>query len=317
MSTQPTPFSQPVFVVNARSANGETGRRWPLIHDIIKSQMGSVQVVFTQGPKHATTLAREALCTGADLVVAVGGDGTLNEVINGCFDAQGNNLGRKAAVGIIPQGTGGDYRKTHGFSTDLSEAVARLKRGRTTSVDVARLSAVGFDGQEVNCHFINIMSFGLSGMVDYLCNTTSKALGGKASFMLASARALVSYVNKPVVFTLDDGEERQETVQLVALCLGRYFGGGMMMGPDADPCDGLFDVVVQGDFSRLETIRKSGNVYKGLHVKDPKVKVYRAARVTARPVEPGDDIFIDMDGETPGKLPITAQVLPKAIDFVV
>jgi len=147
-------------------------------------------------------------------------------------------------------------------------------------------------------------------MVDEKVNTTSKALGGKASFFLGSLRALMAYRNVRIRLTLDNGEILERRTVTTALANGRFFGGGMMIAPDADPADGLLDVVIIGDLSKTEMARLSGKIYKGAHLAHPAVEVHLARRVR---VESEDEALLDVDGEPLGRCPIDVKVLPSAL----
>jgi len=318
MTNTDHPCRKIVCVVNPNSANGHTGRHWAEMQAALQKALGDFETRFTEYGGHASELTRQAIAEGADLIVSVGGDGTLNEVVNGYFDEDGNSASDRCALGIIPRGTGGDFRKTFGFSTDLQEAVDRLKVCNTTMVDVGLMDAMDLHNKPVQRYFVNILSFGMSGLVDHLCNTTTKALGGKASFLMATMRALWQWKNAKVRITLDHDTVIEPTIQTASIANGRYFGGGMMMAPVADVTDGIFDVVIMEDFTRLETITRGAAVYKGEHINDPKVSSYRASHITAEAVDPGGPpVRLDMDGETPGQLPITVQVVPRSLRLVV
>ena len=318
MTQSEHPCKSIVCVVNPNSANGHTGRHWAEMQSALQKALGDFETRFTEYTGHATGLTRQAIAQGADLIVSVGGDGTLNEVVNGFFDEQGVSAADRCALGIVPRGTGGDFRKTFGFSTDLQQAVDRLKTCNTTAIDVGLMDALDLEGKPVRRYFVNILSFGMSGLVDHLCNTTTKALGGKASFLMATVRALWQWKNARVRITLDHDTVIEPTIQTAAIANGRFFGGGMMMAPAADIADGVFDVVIMEDFSRLETVLRGAAVYKGEHVNDPKVSSYRASHITAEAADPdGPPVRLDMDGETPGQLPITVQVVPKALRLVI
>jgi YegS/Rv2252/BmrU family lipid kinase len=299
------------------SQGGALGRRWPELSREIRRQLGSFEELRTEGPGDATRLTREAIDGGADRVVAIGGDGTINEVANGFF-RNGKPIETECALGILPFGSGGDFRKTIHVPKDLSVAADRLAKGTTRRIDVGRLDYTSHDGENESRMFINIASFGISGLVDQYVNESSKRLGGTVSFLLASVRAGVSYQNKRVRLTFDGDEEStiETTVQTVAVANGRYFGGGMYIAPEAELDDGLFDVVAMGDFSFRDLLLHGHRVYSGTHLTHDKVSHRRATVVRAEAVH-GDEILLDCDGETPGRLPATFTILPKALSLVV
>ncbi len=304
------------MVVNPMSAGGALGRRWMELAGTIRRHL-PFEEVRTRRPGDATRLAREALVSGADRVVAIGGDGTINEVVNGFFD--GDQLVRPgAALGVLPFGTGGDFRKTIHMPRDVDAAARILARGTLRRIDVGLLELTGHDGGAVTRIFANIASFGISGLVDQLVNTSSKALGGRLSFLVATARAGLKYKNQRVrmVFDGDQAGARDVTIQTVAVANGRYFGGGMYIAPKAELDDGQFDVVVLGDFDIKDMLVHGRHLYSGTHLKLDKVSFRRARTLQALPLD-GEDVELDVDGENPGTLPATFRILPAALDLVV
>jgi len=254
------------FVVNPNSANGQTGKRWAELGAQIGKALGEFGYSFTSRPMHAAELAREALREGYECVVAVGGDGTLNEVVNGFFDG-GKVLNPKAAIGVVPRGTGGDFRKTFGWGLDLAGSLERLKGDATRPFDVGVLEFVDHEGKPATRYFANVCSFGISGLVDRKVNQGSKALGGKLSFFIGSLKALMSYEDCLVQFQADDGEPKEMPITAVSIANGKYFGGGMMVAPDADPSDGIFDVTVWSGYGLSDFVFKQKSIYNGDHVK--------------------------------------------------
>ncbi len=298
-------------VVNPRSAGGRTGERWSELRDTLLQELGSFDDLQTSAPGDGTKLARQALRDGADLVVALGGDGTINEVMNGFFDGK-ERVRPTAAFAVISAGTGGDFVKTLQQPKQLQRAAAEIKAAAPRAIDVGRMTYTTHDGQQAMRHFINIGSFGLSGRVVKYVNESSKALGGKLSFALATLRAGMGYKNASIRLTLDDDAPREGKIYTVAVANGRYFGGGMMIAPNAALDDGQFDVVMLGDFGIADLVLRGLDVYSGKHLTNPKVEVRRAKRVVAEPTD-GSEVLIDLDGEGPGRLPATFELLEKAL----
>ena len=186
-----------VLVVNPSAQNGQLGRRWPELAADLRRDLGAFEEAMTKAPGDATRLTREALASGAGAVVAVGGDGTINEVVNGFFDGD-RPVAPAASLGILPFGTGGDFRKTVPIPRDTREAARIIAAGHTRTIDVGHLELTAPGGGTTARIFINIASFGMSGLVDEYVNKASKRLGGRVSFMLATARAGLSYENQRV-----------------------------------------------------------------------------------------------------------------------
>lgn len=309
-------MSLPVVIVNPNSAGGQTRRRWSQLEASIGDAMGEFRALFTERPGHATELARAALREGADLVIAMGGDGTTNEVVNGFFDGT-ERVRPGASFAVLPAGTGGDFIKTTGSPRLLADAARGIaqQRAHPRVIDAARLTYLDSDGASAMRHFINIASFGVGGLVDRYVNRSSKKLGGKASFLLATVRASFAYKNARCRIRLDGGEPVERKIYSVAVANGRYFGGGMHIAPGAKLDDGRFDVVTIGDVSVATMFLNTSKIYAGTHIALPFVTVEHATRVDAEATD-GEEVLLDVDGEQPGRLPATFELLPGAISVV-
>ena len=294
-------------VVNPASSNGRTARRWPQLKPLLEEAVGTVDEVFTAASGEGESLAAQGLEDGYQAIASVGGDGTHSEVVNGFFSRP---VDSECCFIPITSGTGGDFRKSFGVEPGPDAAIEHLRGGGPRPIDVGEYSYIDRDGHPSRRYFLNILSLGLGGLVDEKVNNTSKALGGKASFFIGSFRALMAYRNVNIRLTLDGGETLERRTVTTALANGRFFGGGMMIAPDADPSDGLLDVVVIGDLSKAAMSILSGKIYKGLHVHHPAVEVHRASHVR---VESDDVALLDVDGEPLGRCPIDVKVLPKAL----
>lgn len=301
-------------IVNPRSAGHRTASRWPSVAARIEAELGPVETVFTDAPASATRLTREALHDGVEQIVAVGGDGTINEVVNGFFDGD-VAINRDAVLAIAVLGTGGDFRKTLGIGADVDDFVQRIAAGRVRTVDVGHLEFVDHQGHPASRYFGNIASFGLSGEVVAAVNRArfTKKVSGKFAFQWASFTSLLRHRNAPIRITIDDEPQDDRNVTIAAVCNGQYFGGGMRVAPDASPDDGLFDVVTLRDLGILDFMRYSSLIYRGEHIRLDQVTVKRGRRVTAEPIRADDEILLDVDGEGPGRLPATFDLRPQAL----
>ncbi|HEY4244617.1 MAG TPA: diacylglycerol kinase family protein [Kofleriaceae bacterium] len=303
-----------VVVVNPQSQGGKLGKRWADLADTIGRAFPFDEAVTTCAGD-ATRLAREALRAGAERVVAIGGDGTINEVVNGFFDDDGAPIAPDAAFAMLPFGTGGDFRRTVGIPLDIAEAAAVIAADHRRRIDVGRLDFVDAEGKPQHRMFANIASFGVSGVVDRLVNESGKKLG-RLSFALATARATWSYKNQRVQLTFDERDRVEATINTVAVANGRFFGGAMKVAPDAELDDGAFDVVALGDFTFGDLLTSGRRIYKGTHVSMEKVTTRRARIVEAEPIEPGAVVELDVDGECPGRLPARFEIRPGALAMV-
>lgn len=311
-------------IANPKAGAGAVEEEWPLIERLLRARLPELDVAFTEGPRHATLLAREALRAGWEMVVAVGGDGTLNEVVNGFFESpepqkryevsqdgwmqlardDGPAFIRDDAVlGVIPLGTGGDFKRSVGLMGGHRETIEHLGGQDVREIDVGQIGFIDDDGQLACRYFINIASAGFSGSVDKIANNSWKGLGGTPSFLLATARAFVKWKNVDVELLLDSTVEIEDCVQNIVVANGEFFGGGMWIAPGAELDDGEFQVVIMGDLTRRETVVIAPKIYRGQHFQNRKIYRKRAAKISARVSKNGSEVLLDVDGETPGRLP--------------
>lgn len=300
---------KPVLIVNPRSGGGLDEKRWAQLVGPLTDGLGAFDVRFTESVGDGRRLAREEAAGGRSLVVAFGGDGTISEVVDGLM-AAGQH---RTELGIIPRGTGGDFRRTLALPESVAEAARHVRDTAAQVIDVGRASFVGLDGQPATRSFVNVASFGFSADVATRANRSGKRLGAKAAFLGATFGSLVGYDNIEVLIRVDGGEPQRRTVLLGAVGNGCYFGGGMKICPHGRLDDGLLDLVVVGDFTKLEVVTKISHLYAGTHLSLKKVSALQARRVEVTPVEGSGEIPIELDGETPGRLPATFEVLPKAL----
>ncbi|MBL0219268.1 MAG: diacylglycerol kinase family lipid kinase [Myxococcales bacterium] len=300
-----------VVIVNPKSQGGKLGKRWTEVAEILGRAFPFDEAI-TQGVGDATRLAREALRGGAGRIIAIGGDGTVNEVVNGFFE-DGVAIAPEATLGLIPFGTGGDFRRSLGIPQSTHEAATVIAAGHRRKIDVGKLGFVATDGSPATRMFANIASFGVSGVVDRLVNESGKKLGGKLSFMFASVRATWSYKNQRVQLVFDGKDRAELSINTVAIANGKFFGGGMKVAPAAEIDDGTFEVVSIGDLGMGEVLKMSRKIYQGEHLSMDKVSVRRARVIEAEGIEPGAVIELDVDGENPGRLPARFEVVPAAL----
>lgn len=298
-----------VFIVNPYSANGATGREWPTILKAVKAQFDSVTVEITAGPGDATRLTRKHLMNGSDVIVSVGGDGTLNEVVNGFMDADGP-IRRDARLGFLPNGTGCDLARSVPIPGSLEESLAVIKDGRSRLIDIGRLEYLDHSGKASSRFFHNITSFGIGGEVVERVNRNSKRFGPFFSFIWSTLITIFRYGKKEIKLRLDDGPEETHTVWNVAVANGRYHGGSMLVAPDALIDDGLFQITLIGDLALPEVFRYLPKLYDGTIKEIEKVRTSVGRKVQAASTE---RVLLDVDGEQPGVLPATIEIVPGAI----
>jgi YegS/Rv2252/BmrU family lipid kinase len=300
------------IILNPTAASGAAARKKAGIVRALTVHGKAPEVVHTEGPGDAGRLVRVARRDGVECVVVVGGDGTLNDASQGYLNDDGTPASGPD-LAVIPSGTGGDFRRTFGLSDSVEEAAARLLAATPRPLDLGILSVTNHEGVMVRRAFINITSFGIGGLTDRIVNSSPKWMGGKAAFFLGTLRAMLVYQNAPVRVKVDGEVSLEAPIFNVALANGRYFGGGMLIAPDADPSDGLLDVIALHDLSRVQGIALAQHIYKGSHLGQPGVTVARGKVVEAEPLIANREVLVDMDGETPGRLPLRAELAPGAL----
>lgn len=299
-------------IVNPASQNGATGRHWPELRAALDRVLDRWDNQFTLARGDATRLAKKAVEDGYEMIVSIGGDGTMQEVVSGLIDERGELLKKDLVLASVRQGTGGDFARYLGLSGKLPEAVQHLAGDRTRPCDLGTIEYLAHEGTTKRCAFLNIASFGLSGVVDDKVNNTSKVLGGKVSFGFGLARALASYKPQAVKITVDDQVLHEGTMVTCAMANGQYFGGGMRFASRAEIDDGLLDVVVQLR-SGLREIASVGDLYSGKVADWASVRYTTGRSIRAEPLHAGERVLLDIDGEQPGMLPATVRVIPSAV----
>jgi diacylglycerol kinase (ATP) len=305
-------------VVNPRSGAGRTGREWPAIQRALREAYPNMSVGMTAGRGDATMMVRHALDEGQMEIVAVGGDGTINEAVNGFFDA-GGPVAPDAVFGYVTSGTGGDFRKSFSVAPGYAAAIARLKAAPVRPIDIGRLSCLSAQGAPVVRYFANIGSFGMSGVIVDSVNRArvAKLFGGQFAFAFHSALGMLSYRDRTIRIRVDGEYDEIATISTVAVANGQYFGGGMRVAPNASVDDGMFDVVIMGGTSKSKALADMKLIYTGEHLNNPAVRVVRGAKVMALPVAEtrGRPVLIEVDGESAGQLPATFEILPRALNL--
>jgi YegS/Rv2252/BmrU family lipid kinase len=301
---------RPIVIVNPRSGGGLSESAWAKLVAPLTDGLGEFDSAFTTAPRDATRIAREAAEAGRTLIVAFGGDGTVSEVADGVLQA---GAGERTEIGVIPRGTGGDFRRSLELPADLREAARHLREAPARVIDAGRVEFTAHDGTPATRHFVNVASFGFSSAVASRANASTKRFGGKVAFLSATVVSLMSYDNTDVWLTIDGGEPQRRRLLLAALGNGRFFGGGMKICPEAKLDSGTLDLVLVGDLSRLDVLTKGGRLYSGSHLTLEDVRNLPVRKLAAAAVEPDVNVPIEMDGETPGRLPATFEVLPAAL----
>ena len=300
------------FIVNPSSGNGSTGREWRRIEAMARERLGAFETCMTAGPGDATDLTRRKLLDGCNRVVCVGGDGTLNEVVNGFMDESGP-LRPEAVLGFLPNGTGCDFCRTVCKNTGLENSMDMICADHIRLIDLGRLQYRDHQGRTCIRYFHNITSFGLGGEVVDRVNHTSKACGPFLSFIWATIVGIFTYDKKHVCFRVDDGVPRDVTILNIAVANGQYHGGGMQVAPDARVDDGIFHITVIGNLSLPEIFWHLPKLYNGKIKQIKKVSTLTGRKVVAASEQ---TVLLDVDGEQPGRLPVEIEIVPAAIRMI-
>ncbi|MDY6825676.1 MAG: diacylglycerol kinase family lipid kinase [Bacillota bacterium] len=297
-------------VVNPVSGNGSTGKTWPAIARAMKQEGLDFEYSFTGAPGEATVLARNFLNQGYELIISVGGDGTVNEVINGFFLVE-EAVRKKTSLGIISSGTGRDLVRTLGTPLNFTEAARRIYNTPPFSVDTGKVKYKDGSGQKVR-YFLNVAGMGLDGDIVARVNSTSKALGGFVSFLGGTVASLCRYRNKKMKITVDGKEICNEPITFIVVANGRYFGGGMFIAPHALMDDGSFDIIIARNLSKSDLLINLPKVYRGKHLDHPRITSLRGRVIN---VESDDCPLLNLDGEQPGCAPAEVVIQPQALNL--
>jgi diacylglycerol kinase (ATP) len=301
-------FPKTQVIVNPESNKGRTRRRWRQIKDVLHNHIKEFRYEFTEKPLQAIEMTREAIKSGSELIIGVGGDGTMNEIANGFFENT-RMINPKTTLGIVPSGTGCDLIKSLNIPAGLNDSLKIIAEAGNACIDVGRASFTTNEGRPEERLFLNVADFGLGGEV--IREVNRKRLERKASsYFRCLYTAFIHYKHKRLSLKLDGRELADEDYMIGAIANGRVFGKGMKISPEAKLDDGLFDVVMIKSMKMLEFLKNSLRVYRGTHLSHPKVSLMRCRRIEAVPVT-GQEVLIELDGEQIGRLPATFEIIPQ------
>jgi diacylglycerol kinase (ATP) len=295
-----------VFIVNPASANGSTGRRWPEIAARAAAAGLRGSALMSEKPGDVAALTERAVADGAQVVVAVGGDGTVLEAVNGLVRSRG---GASAELAVLPRGTGTDFVRSLRLPTGMDAAIDVATNGEARAIDVGLAAYLAWDGSQTEAYFANFAGAGISGAIARRANASSKAMGGRISFIWATVAVFARW--KSAEMTVTVGAERRSGRMFEVLAMnGDYTAGGMWAAPGATPDDGLLDVVLIGDITKTDFVVTFPKIYRGTHLAHPKIELLRGTSVSVEAERP---LPIALDGEQPGTTPATFSVVPGAV----
>ncbi|MGZ4204056.1 MAG: diacylglycerol/lipid kinase family protein [Actinomycetota bacterium] len=316
-----SPYGRMCMIVNPQAGRGAIGRALPRITAVIEEEGLEYDIVQTDVAGHAEQLAREAVESGCTFVVAVGGDGTVHEVVNGMMGEDGP-LVPDVVLGVVPSGSGSDFVKTFGLPPAPEDA-ARNLAGKNVwgALDIGRMRYVDLDGKERMRWFANIAEAGIGAHVVVAAAKMPKWIGGRA-YRLAALRAILGYKPQPVHLEFNGRKARgvrpdtplqpgthDATVTLVVVANCQFYGGGLRVAPRAIPSDGMLDVLV-GEGTKMEAVRALQKMPMGEHVPSKEFTEYLVDRVTLDAPVP---MLLEADGEPLGTTPATFDLVRGAI----
>lgn len=301
-----------MVIVNPASGNGKTRINWPDIKSNLEKAGLDFAFAHTTCQFEATYFAREALLNGYETIISVGGDGTLNEVVNGFFE-NGRLINSSAKLGLICAGTGGDFIKTLGYPKDYVEACKILARGQSKKIDVGKVDFTDHNGKAVSRYFINVAGFGLDGTVVDRVNHTTKFFGGFISFLYGTLTGVTQFKSFNLALEVDGSLVYEGPTTLVAVGNGQYIGGGMQVTPGACFDDGTFEIVIVESVTKLRFFTCLPSIYKGKHGQYPEVTFMQGRSVKA---SSPDRVLLDVEGEQPGVLDAEFSIFPQAINVI-
>jgi len=294
-------------IINPASNQGQTKHRWLEIKEALKSFFKEFKYDFTEKPRQATEMARQALKEGTELLIGVGGDGTVNEIANGFFE-DNRPINQEATLGIVPSGTGCDLMRSLNIPKNLKHAVRFISEAPDSLIDVGRVNYSTEGSQTESRYFLNIADFGLGGEVVKRVN--EERLKRKASsYVKCLIETMLSFKGHEVQIKIDGQEKATGSYLIGAIANGQVFGKGMKIAPEAQLNDNLFDIILVKGLKFLEFCLHGWKLINGSHLSYHKVTMLRGHKVEVFPLTPAP-VLIELDGEQVGNLPASFEIIP-------
>ena len=299
-------FLKTQVIVNPESNKGRTRKKWSQIKEGLKTFLKEFKYEFTEKPFHAAEISKAAIKDGTDLIVGVGGDGTMHEIANGFYE---NNqiINPETVLGIVPSGTGSDFSKSLNIPSGLKNALQVITQAPSNFIDIGKATFKNHSGQEEERFFLNVSDFGIGGEVVNKMNREKKERK-TSSYLRCLISTFIGYKNKRLKLIIDGEEIPTDDYITGAIANGRIFGKGMKIAPQARLDDELFDIVLVKGMKAFEFLRNIWKIYSGTHLTHPKISLIRGKRIEAIPEDHEEDILIELDGEQCGKLPATFEI---------
>lgn len=304
-------FLKTQVIVNPESNKGKTRKRWKDIQEVLKSFLKEFKCEFTEKPFQAIEISRAAIKEGTELVVGVGGDGTMNEIANGFYENR-EIINPETALGIVPSGTGCDFTRSLNIPLGLKNALKVITQAPSSLIDIGRVTFKANSGEEQERYFLNVADFGIGGEVVKKVNE-NRMKRKASSYLKCLLSTFITYKNKRLKIKIDDDELPIDEYMIGTISNGRIFGKGMKIAPEAELDDGLFDVVLIRGMKLFEFLRNVWKIYAGSHLSHPKILLIRGRKAEVFPAQGQEDVLIELDGEQLGILPATFEIVPSSI----
>jgi diacylglycerol kinase (ATP) len=298
-------------IVNPESNKGRTRHRWAQIKEALKVFLKEFKYEFTEKPFQAIDISRAAIREGSELIVGVGGDGTINEIANGFFDGK-TIINPKTVMGIVPSGTGCDFIRSLHIPSNLKKAMQVITQAPSPAIDIGIASFQTRRGFKEERYFLNVADFGFGGEVLERMNQ-NRAKRKAASYLKSTLATFFHYKNKRIKIKVDGKEMPQAEYLIGAISNGQIFGKGMKIAPNARLDDELFDIILVKGMRVWEFLRNVWKIYAGTHLSHPKISFLQGKRIETIPENPYEEILIEIDGEQVGKLPATFEIVPRSL----
>ena len=297
-------------IINPASAGGKTRRRQAQILNALERRLGKRYSLFvTKKPLEATFSARRAINEGSELIIAIGGDGTIHEAVNGFF-ADGYPINSACQLGIINSGTGHGFAQTLGLPPSINEQLDVIRSGQARFIDVGRAVFSNNNGRPKERFFVNECQAGIGGAVVKNVQSKHKKLGGLIAFGSIALSMAFRYPSQPMTVMIDSIHKITNSFIGIVITNGNYMAGGMNLTPQAKVDDGLFDILLIHEQSIPQRLWNFPKIYSGRHIDSPKFSYYRGKSVV---LTSSESVLFEADGELLGSLPCAIEIMPFAL----
>jgi len=298
-------------VINPAAAGGKTAKIWSMKSKYFQKKFNNFDEVYTQQSGDAVKIAREAVEENYDYIISVGGDGTVNEIVNGMLSSEKESI--KTKLIIYPLGTGSDLSRTLNLPHNVQGIIDLIKRGKTKSIKVVEAKFLNNEQQIEKRYFVNIADCGMGAEVAKKLNESKKTIDGSLSYLLKIFQTLINYKNKEIKIEADNKLLYKGKINSAIIAHGNYFGGGIKIAPEADLFKDKLNLVLLKDFSKLGIILNLIKGYKGNHLSHSLVESYfvEEIKITAE-----EKVELELDGESVGSINAEFKVSKKSVSIL-